>query len=74
MSGDRMDLQMWWPELFGGLDREQRRAIVNAFAASWHEGWVPNREDVADLCDEARGVITQEEYLRQALAKATRRS
>ena len=73
MGGERLDLEVWWPELFEGFDREQRRAIVDSFVGVWHEGWVPNREDVADLCDEVRGVITKEEYLRRALAKATRR-
>lgn len=74
MTGEVLALEVWWPELFEGLDPEQRRGIVNGWAGCWHEGWIPNREDVADLNELVRGEITDEEYERRALAKATRRS
>lgn len=61
-----------WPELFTGLTDEQRRAVMNALAGSWHEGWKPNREDVADLTDYARGAITMDEYKARSFEKAKR--
>lgn len=61
-----------WPELFVPLDAIQRRAVVQSLAAAWHEGWVPNREDVADLVEEALGAISREEYRRRSIAKAER--
>ena len=51
-----------WPELFVQLDETQRRAVVQSLASAWHEGWTPNREDVENLTDEARGAIDAEEY------------
>ncbi|PWJ22998.1 hypothetical protein ATK17_3957 [Branchiibius hedensis] len=68
-----LDVEQRWPELFEQLDARQRRAVLNALAASWHEGWVPNREDVENLTDEARGAIDEEEFVRRALAAAERR-
>ncbi|GAB3794170.1 hypothetical protein GCM10028798_00120 [Humibacter antri] len=62
-----------WPELFTQLDEGQRRSVVQSLAASWHEGWVPNREDVENLTDEARGAIDEAEYLRRAREAAERR-
>lgn len=67
-----LDLESRWPELFAPLDAEQRRAVVRALAGSWHEGWEPNREDVADLADYARGVITFDEYQERSAVKAKR--
>lgn len=61
-----------WPELFAQLDAAARAAVVNAFASSWHEGWVPNREDVENLTDYARGVIDKAEYDRRAAGAAER--
>lgn len=61
-----------WPELFEGLTDEQHRAVVNALASGWHEGWTPNREDVGDLSDYVRGTITMEEYQARSLAKVQR--
>ena len=63
-----------WPELFERLDAVQRRAVVQSLAAAWHEGWVPNREDVENLTDEARGAIDAAEYRRRAHAAARRRT
>lgn len=72
MSAQRFDLEERWPELFEPLTPEQRRGIVNVLAGSWHEGWQPNREDVADLADYARGAITFDEYQARSLAKSDR--
>ena len=67
------DIETRWPELFERLDAVQRRAVVQSLAAAWHEGWVPNREDVENLTDEARGAIDAAEYLRRARGAAERR-
>lgn len=71
---ERWDVEERWPELFAQLDPTQRRSVVQSLAASWHEGWEPNREDVTDLVDVARGTITFEEYERRSVAKAHRRA
>lgn len=68
------NIQARWPELFAPLTERQRRIVVNAFASSWHEGWVPNRPDVENLTDLVRGAIDEAEYDRRAdaLAEALR--
>lgn len=63
----------WWPELFEGLTKVQRRAVLNTLASSYHEGWEPNREDVENATDYARGVIDRDEYRRRAFAAIKRR-
>ena len=65
---ERFDVEARWPELFIQLDATQRRAVVQSLAAAWHEGWKPNREDVADMVDEATGAITFDEYQRRSIA------
>jgi hypothetical protein len=70
---ERFDIEQRWPELFTGLDANNRRAVVQSLASSWHEGWVPNREDVENLTDNARGAIDGAEYLRRVDAAAERR-
>ena len=67
---DRLDIEDRWPELFAPLDQVQRRAVVQSFAAAWHEGWEPNREDVALVVDEALGVIDFDELVRRARVRA----
>ena len=62
-----------WPELFVHLDAKQRRAVVQSLASAWHEGWEPNREDVKNLTDKARGAIDGEEYMRRVRQAAERR-
>ena len=69
-SGRGLDVVEQWPELFDGLDDVQRDAIRQAFAANWHEGWTPNREDVADLAAHTRGDIDLEEYMKRARERA----
>ncbi|PPF86428.1 hypothetical protein C5E07_00315 [Pseudoclavibacter sp. RFBJ3] len=59
------DIQERWPELFAPLSAQQRKIVVNALASSWHEGWVPNREDVENLTDLLRGAIDKAEYDRR---------
>lgn len=66
------DIAERWPELFEQLDAAQRRAVVQSLALSWHEGWIPNREDVENLTDRARGAIDAAEYRRRAHTAARR--
>lgn len=68
----RFDVEERWPELFAQLDAAQRRAVVQSLASAWHEGWQPNREDVENLTDRARGAIDAAEYRRRAHAAARR--
>jgi O-succinylbenzoate synthase len=70
---EKFDIEQRWPELFAQLDTTQRRAVVQSLASAWHEGWEPNREDVENLTDEARGAIDWDEYLRRADQAAERR-
>ena len=53
-----------WPDLFERLSPQQRRAVVQSFAAVWHEGWEPNREDVRDVIEEMTGAIKSHEFER----------
>ena len=64
---ERLDVAEKWPELFAPLTPEQREAVTRSLAAGWHEGWQPNRRDVADLTDYARGAITMDEYNARSL-------
>ncbi|QWW19460.1 hypothetical protein I6B53_10325 [Schaalia sp. 19OD2882] len=70
--GEKFDVEDRWPELFAQLDDAQRDAVRQSLAAAWHEGWVPNREDVENLTDEARGAIDGAEYLRRVREAAQR--
>ncbi|MBF4550714.1 hypothetical protein [Pseudoclavibacter sp. VKM Ac-2888] len=67
------DIQKRWPELFAPLSAQQRKIVVNALASSWHEGWVPNREDVENLTDLLRGAIDKAEYDRRVAGAIERR-
>ncbi|MGZ0149744.1 antitoxin VbhA family protein [Kribbella sp. WER1] len=71
---ENLDIEQRWPELFAPLDDDQRRSVVQSFANIWHEGWEPNRDDVQNLTDRARGLIDDAEYLRRAEAAADRRA
>lgn len=68
---DKFDIEERWPELFDRLDAVKRNAVRQSLASAWHEGWIPNREDVENLTDVACGAI--EEFLRRAKAMARRR-
>jgi len=68
------DIESRWPDLFEGLPPLDRDAIVQAFASSWHEGWVPNREDVELQVRHARGEISSAEVLQLAREAAERRA
>lgn len=72
MTNTETSFEDLWPELFETLTDRQRDAVVRSLAAGWHEGWVPSREDVADLADFARGAIDMDEYKRRSLEKAER--
>ncbi|MFJ4164620.1 hypothetical protein ACIPY5_03620 [Microbacterium sp. NPDC089698] len=65
---NRFDIETRWPELFEQLDDTHCRAVVQALANSWHEGWIPDRDDVENLVDPARGAIDDDEYMRRANA------
>ena len=69
---EKFDIEERWPELFAHLDSTQRNAVRQSLAAAWHEGWIPNREDVENLTDRARGAIDQAEYLRRVREAARR--
>lgn len=69
---DTFDIEERWPELFAQLDERQRDSVRQAFAAGWHEGFDPTREDVENLTDYARGAIDYDEYIRRADATALR--
>jgi hypothetical protein len=62
-----------WPELFERLDANKRRAVVQSLASAWHEGWAPNREDVQNLTERARGAIDHDEYMLRVRHSAERR-
>ena len=69
---ERFDIEQRWPELFEQLEARQRRAIVQSLASAWHGGWAPNREDVRNLTDEARGDVDHDEYFRRVAQAAER--
>ena len=71
---ERFDIVERWPELFAPLTSEQRQAVVRALAGGWHEGWTPNREDVADLTEYASGAITFAEFEARSRTKSMRRA
>jgi len=73
-SWTRLNLESRWPDLFTELLPLQRFAVTQALAGNWHEGWEPNRDDVANLIDVIRGTIDYNEYLRRALAIARHRA
>ena len=72
-STAKLDVIELWPELFVGVSDVAARAIQNACVASWHEGWVPNREDVENLTEFTRGAIDGDEYGRRVRGAAERR-
>lgn len=69
---ERFDVEQRWPELFEPLTVEQRRAVLNSFASSWHEGWIPTRSDVENLTNFVRGVVDDAEYDRRAAERSRR--
>ncbi|UWX95960.1 hypothetical protein N2K95_09640 [Arthrobacter zhaoxinii] len=68
--GPGMDVVSMWPGLFEGLTEERKNSIRQTCASSWHAGWEPNREDVADLVAHARGEIDMDEFMRRADERA----
>lgn len=65
MNETRFEIVERWPELFESLDAEQQRSVVQAFAASWHEGWIPDRDEVELLTLKVSGAIDRAEYQRR---------
>lgn len=59
-----------WPELFAPLDDDQKWSVSQALANGRLEGWEPTREEVADLIDRAREVISADEYRARVLDRA----
>ena len=74
VMAETLDLDKRWPELFAQLDQAQHRAVMQALAASWHEGVQHTREDVENLTDYVRGAIDKYEYRLRAHAAARRGS
>jgi len=56
-----LDLVEMFPDLFEGLDPEFTETLTNIWAMQWHEGWTPDREDLADFIAVHNGVMTREE-------------
>lgn len=53
-----------WPDLFDGPDDEARHEVRQIVAANWHEGWIPNRAEVAEIIGIIRGDTTASDQLR----------
>jgi hypothetical protein len=58
-----------WPGLFDHIPADDRYSIIQTVAAGWHEGWMPNREDIRFLVEFHCGEIDFDEYRNRALAK-----
>ena len=65
-SSSRHAVERRWPELFEEMSEDDRRAVLQGMAAALEGGWVPSREEVENLTDEARGAIGEDEALRRA--------
>lgn len=70
----RMNLEGRWPELFEGLSPHEYRAVVQSLVANWHEGWVPNREDLKNLVEVVTGAMDENEYMRRSAVLARARA
>lgn len=68
------DVEAKWPDLFRGLTAEQRVSVLQPLANAWHEGWQPNRDDVALLVASARGEIDTTTAIRLGVEAAARRT
>lgn len=69
-QGAGFDVVQVWPELFVDMPERDRDAVRQAVAASWHEGWKPDRPAVVDLVARARGEITHEELVDRSRRRA----
>ncbi|WP_035745193.1 hypothetical protein [Haematomicrobium sanguinis] len=58
-----LDLEGHWPELLDSLDDKARHEVRQILAANWHEGWVPNSADVAEIVKTIRGDLSVDEQL-----------
>lgn len=73
---EKLNPEQQWPAMFEGLDEQQRHAVRQALASSWHEGWSPTGEGVQNLTDLSRGTLSMDTFLliqrqvaRQAVAQ-----
>ncbi|CAM3211022.1 antitoxin VbhA family protein [Actinomyces slackii] len=62
---------LWWPDLFATLTPADKDIFIQSLAANWHEGWVPSREDVADLIAVHHGDLTPLQAARRSADRAT---
>lgn len=67
---ETLRLEKLYPDLFEGLSQEQIQDINISWAYEWHEGWEPNREDVAESILVDTGKISGEEYLEMLRSQA----
>lgn len=68
-----LDLEEMFPDLFEHLTPDEARVIVQTWACQWHEGWVPNRADVADSIQVDRGLMTIDDAARRAAERSMAR-
>lgn len=69
-----MDVVSRWPELFVGLDDQQKATVREAFATDGLEDDEPDRDDVADLVALTLSRINFDVYLRRAAERAASRT
>lgn len=62
---------LWWPDLFEPLSPAEREELIEGLAVNWHEGWVPNRADTADVIDVQLGRLTPLQTARRAADRAS---
>lgn len=60
---ETLALEKLYPDLFEGITAKQIDDFNESWAAEWHEGWQPNRKDVAESLLVYTGKISGEEYL-----------
>ena len=68
-----LDLVGMYPDLFEGLDQEYVDQVTNIWAMQWHEGWVPNRGDLADFLAVDAGTMTRLEAGQRAIERGRAR-
>ena len=68
-----LDLAGMYPDLFEGLAPQFIRDVCHDWAMQWHEGWVPNRGDVADSISLRLGHMTDDDFERRAVERGRSR-
>lgn len=61
---EKFALEKRWPEVLAPLEVTQRWVMGLLLGSAWHEGRVPDRENLENLTDHALGVIDDAEYPR----------